>query len=112
MGCITGRDEMTHVTVEIEFADTSRRRIVFADFSGISMAALSEGGAAFAGKTSVSFRPFFNWTQTQEWSYPLLEGEEVVACAAGLCVRLSVALSAVSRSQLVFYVAVRLRPLQ
>jgi hypothetical protein len=46
---VTARDERTHIQIEIEFADASRRRVVFADFNSLSMGALGDGGAVFAG---------------------------------------------------------------
>lgn len=94
-GTIVSREEETHSSVEIEFADkASHRAVRLMDRFGFTMASLAENGAVFASPEKVDkseskkknsipstifFRPFSTWAQNSEWLVHLPAGEEATA---------------------------------
>lgn len=99
-GTIISRDEDTHKSVEIEFADvTKHRNIRLTDHFNFHVAALGEQGAFFASRSSkvqsvsankakdnpstVFYRPIESWSHNAEWLYSLPSGEEAVNVAVG-----------------------------
>jgi WD40 repeat protein len=87
---IVSYDESTHDTVEIEFADATRRNIGIKDHFGFTLGCISDTGVMLAsplGKAQnslVMFRPFSSWSNQSEWSQFLAHDESAIAIALGV----------------------------
>jgi len=87
-GFLVSRDETTHHTIDIEFADTTRGRPPsIRDHHNFELGTLDPHGALFAAradgenKAMVMYTPFNSQFANSQWSIELPEGEEPVAVA-------------------------------
>lgn len=94
VGSLVSRDELTHHTIDIEFADTTMGRPPsIKDHNNFELGTLDAHGALFAAKADgaspavIMYRPFHAVFPNSDWSLQLPEGEEplVVACARKWC---------------------------
>jgi chromosome transmission fidelity protein 4 len=98
LGAVVSRPVGDHASIEVTFHDTAkhRRRIpLFADYYGLSLAALGERGVLYAAPAAgapgaaagtpamLVYRPFDAWAANAEWSVALPAGEEAACVAVG-----------------------------
>jgi chromosome transmission fidelity protein 4 len=86
---IVSFDENTHNTVEIEFADASKRNIGIKDHFGFTLGCISDSGVLLAcpkakdHSSVVLFRPFSSWSSNSDWTRFLATDESATCICLG-----------------------------